>query len=87
MSPRSSGAISDPNDEHYGYNILITAYYAKTFKEAKVVSVCPGHNATNLNNYQGQGDPKEGAKIIVEVALQEKGESCQFVSRKRLLPW
>ncbi|KAF7364044.1 Short-chain dehydrogenase/reductase family protein [Mycena sanguinolenta] len=44
----------------------------------RVVSIDPGYNATNLNNYRGTMDPKDGCKVIVSAALEEGGKSGVF---------
>ncbi|KAJ6508415.1 hypothetical protein C8R45DRAFT_1208096 [Mycena sanguinolenta] len=53
----------------------------------RVVSICPGHNATNLNNYAGRMDPADGAKVIVEAALAKEGKSGVFFNKDGELKW
>ncbi|KAF7337831.1 Short-chain dehydrogenase/reductase family protein [Mycena venus] len=41
----------------------------------RVVSINPGYNATNLNNYRGTMDPQsDGCKVIVKAALEKEGK-------------
>ncbi|KAJ7784279.1 hypothetical protein B0H16DRAFT_1446518 [Mycena metata] len=47
----------------------------------RVVSVNPGYNATNLNNYAGTMDPADGCKIIVKTALEKEGRSGVFFDK------
>jgi hypothetical protein len=37
---------------------------------SRVVSICPGYNATNLNSYSGTQDPNIGAAGIVAAIIQ-----------------
>lgn len=52
-----------------------------------VVSLDPGYNATNLNGYSGNMDPKDGVKVIVKHALGKLGKSPGFYSNFGELPW
>jgi NAD(P)-dependent dehydrogenase (short-subunit alcohol dehydrogenase family) len=83
-------AIADQNNAAYqssktALNAL-TVLYAKDLRSAgiKVNAVCPGYRATDLNRglpYPGAGDPADGAKIAVELALiGDDGPSGEFVS-------
>ncbi|KAJ7131680.1 short-chain dehydrogenase/reductase SDR [Mycena crocata] len=53
----------------------------------RVVSICPGHNATNLNNYTGLMSPSEGCKIIVKTALEKEGRTAVFFNKDKDLEW
>ncbi|KAJ7742773.1 hypothetical protein B0H16DRAFT_1419458 [Mycena metata] len=56
----------------------------------RVVSICPGLNATNLNNYTdlpGAKDPADGCKIIVKTALEKEGESGVFFNKDGPFEW
>ncbi|KAK7048614.1 short-chain dehydrogenase/reductase family protein [Favolaschia claudopus] len=53
----------------------------------RVVSICPGFNATNMNNYTGVMDPADGCKVIVNTALAEEGKSGVFIDRNGEVPW
>ncbi|KAJ7088392.1 hypothetical protein B0H15DRAFT_949574 [Mycena belliarum] len=53
----------------------------------RVVSICPGFNATNLNRYTGTMHPSEGAKIIVKTALEKEGKSAMFIHAGGEYPW
>ena len=64
----------------------LTVLYAKELRSAgiKVNAVCPGYRATDLNRglpNPGAGDPADGAKIAVELALVgDDGPSGEFIS-------
>ncbi|KAF8139212.1 hypothetical protein K438DRAFT_1880474 [Mycena galopus ATCC 62051] len=53
----------------------------------RVVSINPGYNATNLNNYAGTMNPADGAKIIVESALAKTGKSAVFFDKDGEVKW
>ncbi|KAJ6585229.1 hypothetical protein B0H19DRAFT_1227716 [Mycena capillaripes] len=53
----------------------------------RVVSICPGYNATKLNNYTGTMSPAEGCKIIVQTALEKEGRTGVFFSKDGDAPW
>ncbi|KAJ7145284.1 short-chain dehydrogenase/reductase SDR [Mycena filopes] len=53
----------------------------------RVISICPGFNATNLNHYTGTMDPADGAKIIVSSALEKEGKSGVFINKDGPVEW
>ncbi|KAJ7823869.1 short-chain dehydrogenase/reductase SDR [Mycena olivaceomarginata] len=53
----------------------------------RVVSICPGFNATNLNNYAGTTAPSEGCKVIVKAALEKDGKTRVFIHKAGEYPW
>ncbi|KAJ6585279.1 hypothetical protein B0H19DRAFT_417688 [Mycena capillaripes] len=53
----------------------------------RVVSICPGFNATNLNKYTGTMDPKDGCKVIVAAALEKGGKSGVFFNKDGEVKW
>ncbi|KAJ7764559.1 short-chain dehydrogenase/reductase SDR [Mycena maculata] len=53
----------------------------------RVVSICPGYNATNLNNYAGTMSPSDGCKIIVKTALEKDGKSAAFIHQNGEYEW
>ncbi|KAJ6508414.1 short-chain dehydrogenase/reductase SDR [Mycena sanguinolenta] len=53
----------------------------------RVVSICPGYNATNMNNYAGTMDPADGCKVIVQTALDKDGKSGVFLDRNGEVQW
>jgi len=67
------------------------AYYAKKYPDWKVNTICPGYNATKLNDapLTEETDPKNGAIRCVEVVLQGKdGETGTYSNKKQgVLPW
>jgi NAD(P)-dependent dehydrogenase (short-subunit alcohol dehydrogenase family) len=68
-----------PTDPTQAYNTsksalnALTVHYAYILKKKKessrVVSVCPGYNATNLNNYGGTHPPSYGGAAIVRLVV------------------
>jgi len=54
----------------------------------KVNSVCPGHNATDMNGGVGAQHPAEGAKVVVRAAtLDADGPTGTFFDVNGTLPW
>jgi NAD(P)-dependent dehydrogenase (short-subunit alcohol dehydrogenase family) len=54
----------------------------------KVNSVCPGYNATDLNNNMGTQHPSEGAKVVVRAAtLDADGPSGSFFDVNGPVGW
>ncbi|KAJ7451613.1 hypothetical protein FB451DRAFT_1409700 [Mycena latifolia] len=53
----------------------------------RVVSICPGFNATNLNHYTGTMSPAEGCKVIVNAALEKEGRSGVFFDKDGDKKW
>ncbi|KAJ7467433.1 hypothetical protein B0H11DRAFT_2197348 [Mycena galericulata] len=53
----------------------------------RVVSVCPGLNKTNLNNYTGTKNPRDGCKVIVKEALAKEGKSSVFIHQDGEYVW
>ncbi|KAJ7451609.1 hypothetical protein FB451DRAFT_703133 [Mycena latifolia] len=53
----------------------------------RVISICPGFNATNLNQYTGTMSPAEGCKVIVNAALAKEGKSGVFINKDGSVKW
>ncbi|KAK6980764.1 short-chain dehydrogenase/reductase family protein [Favolaschia claudopus] len=53
----------------------------------RVVSICPGFNATNLNSYTGTMKPEDGCKVIVEAALAKEGKSGTYYNKDGDIKW
>ncbi|KAF7298802.1 Short-chain dehydrogenase/reductase family protein [Mycena indigotica] len=53
----------------------------------RVVSICPGFNATAINNYAGTMAPSDGCKIIVQTALEKEGRTGVFFNKDGDIPW
>ncbi|APR80159.1 short chain dehydrogenase [Minicystis rosea] len=54
----------------------------------KVNSVCPGYNATDMNNHTGTQHPSEGAKVVVRAAtLGADGPSGTFFDANGSVGW
>ncbi|KAJ6523517.1 hypothetical protein DFH09DRAFT_996895 [Mycena vulgaris] len=53
----------------------------------RVVSICPGFNATGLNNYTGTMSPADGCKIIVKAALETEGKTAVFIGQQGDVEW
>jgi NAD(P)-dependent dehydrogenase (short-subunit alcohol dehydrogenase family) len=49
---------------------LLTIDYARNWKgKVRINAICPGHCATNLNGFKGKKDPQDGAKVVLQVAV------------------
>ncbi|KAJ7653805.1 hypothetical protein B0H17DRAFT_993586 [Mycena rosella] len=53
----------------------------------RVVAICPGFNATNLNGFRAPGDPAVGCMVIVNSALEKTGRTGVFYNAKGDLAW
>ncbi len=54
----------------------------------KVNSVCPGHNATDMNGGVGAQHPAEGARVVVRAAtLDADGPTGTFFDVNGTVPW
>ncbi|KAF7360606.1 Short-chain dehydrogenase/reductase family protein [Mycena venus] len=53
----------------------------------RVVSICPGHNATRMTNYTAAMSPAEGCKVIVRTALEKGGKSGVFFDKDGEVKW
>lgn len=65
-------------------------HYAFKFKDDgwKVNATCPGHCATNLNDFHGRDTPQNGALNAVRLAtLGDDGETGTYSSREGELAW
>jgi NAD(P)-dependent dehydrogenase (short-subunit alcohol dehydrogenase family) len=56
----------------------ITCTLALTHPDIHVTILNPGFNATNLNNFTGPMDAKDGSMLIVQHALERTGKSPSF---------
>ncbi len=68
----------------------LTGWLAVEFKGTpiKINSVCPGYNATDLNNNLGTQHPSEGAKVVVHAAtLEADGPSGSFFDVNGPVGW
>ncbi|KAJ7136978.1 hypothetical protein C8R44DRAFT_869061 [Mycena epipterygia] len=52
----------------------------------RVVSICPGFTATNLNGYTGTAEPTEACEVIVSAALEKEGKSGVWFNKEGPLP-
>ena len=52
----------------------LTVEYAKAEPDARFYAASPGHCKTAFNGFRGTKDPLDGAKVVVELALAEKGK-------------
>ncbi|KAJ7490561.1 hypothetical protein FB451DRAFT_1513266 [Mycena latifolia] len=59
----------------------------KKGSEIRVVSICPGYNATKINNHTGTMSPAEGCKIIVKAALEKEGRTAIFYNKEGDFEW
>jgi NAD(P)-dependent dehydrogenase (short-subunit alcohol dehydrogenase family) len=51
----------------------LTLEMGKMYPEVKFYAANPGHCRTAFNGFRGKKDPVEGARVVVELALAEKG--------------
>ena len=68
----------------------ITAHFAVELRDTpiKVNAVCPGYNATDLNQHRGTQHPSEGAKVVVGAAtLDASGPTGTFFAAEGPRPW
>ncbi|KAK6438116.1 hypothetical protein LTR95_005689 [Oleoguttula sp. CCFEE 5521] len=71
---------------------VLTLEMSKSFQQVVFYAATPGHCSTALNGFRGKRDPEEGAGVIVELAVAEKGKySMGFWERvdgeMREVPW
>ncbi|KAM0450975.1 hypothetical protein ACHAO4_006368 [Trichoderma viride] len=69
---------------------MIMLHYAFKYKDAgwKINAACPGHCATNLNNYAGADTPESGALTAVRLAtLGDDGETGTFSNKEGIVAW
>ncbi len=92
---------ADPDYEYYPYKSLayntsksalnaITILFAYELRETniKINSADPGYCSTDLNGKTGPRTPKQGAKIIVELAtLSNNGSTCGFFDENGSIEW
>jgi len=92
---------ADPNYEYYPYKSLayntsksalnaLTILFAYELKETniKINSADPGYCSTDLNGKTGPRTPKQGAKVIVELAtLVKSGSTCGFFDENGSIEW
>ena len=82
LCPRYSSSKSAVN--------YITAFYARAYPDRKVNAVCPGLNATGLNNVGVTDDthPRNGAIRVCELVAEGKdGVSGTCSNKKGIIPW
>lgn len=68
----------------------LTAWLAVELRDTpvKVNSVCPGYNATDMNDHRGTQHPSEGAKVVVRAAtLPADGPSGSFLDADGPVAW
>ncbi|KAJ7134899.1 hypothetical protein C8R44DRAFT_771774 [Mycena epipterygia] len=53
----------------------------------RVVSICPGFNATRINGFSGTTSPAEGCKLVVNEALAKEGRTGVFYNKGGDLAW
>jgi NAD(P)-dependent dehydrogenase (short-subunit alcohol dehydrogenase family) len=90
---KESSSSNDPYDISKVYNSSktalnsITCTLAMRNPDLHVVSLDPGWIGTNLNNYAGPGDPKDGVKVVVQHVLKRTGKSPGFYGNEGEMPW
>jgi NAD(P)-dependent dehydrogenase (short-subunit alcohol dehydrogenase family) len=96
----SLGALTDPESEFYGVNVLgynssktalnaVTVSFAKALAASgvKVNSADPGYTKTDLNGHTGYRTVAQAAGIIVQLASATDSRTGTFINDKRTLPW
>jgi NAD(P)-dependent dehydrogenase (short-subunit alcohol dehydrogenase family) len=53
---------------------MLGVQFEKSHPEIPVQSVNPGYCKTEINDYSGFRDPKEGANVVIILAFSEKGK-------------
>ncbi|KAF8212789.1 hypothetical protein K438DRAFT_1957392 [Mycena galopus ATCC 62051] len=70
---------------------MLTVQWAQREKQKesgiRVISICPGHNVTNLSQYTGGNSPADGCKVIVKAALETEGRTGVFIHKAGDYPW
>ena len=51
----------------------LTLEFAKMYPDVDFYAANPGHCRTAFNGYRGKKDPVEGARVVVELVLADKG--------------
>lgn len=51
----------------------LTLEFARLYPEVRFCVVSPGHCRTGFNGVRGKKDPVEGARVVVELVMQEEG--------------
>ena len=54
----------------------LTLEFAKAWPDVRFYAASPGHCKTALNGFRGKKDPLEGARVVVELVLEE-GKGCR----------
>ncbi|GAA99788.1 uncharacterized protein L969DRAFT_95701 [Mixia osmundae IAM 14324] len=93
----SLGSTSNTSINLIGYNTSktamngVTVIHSRRLTGGRVIAVCPGFNATNLNDHNvNAGDPAEGARIIVRAIVEGKESDLQtgsYVNKSGPIAW
>lgn len=51
----------------------LTLEFARAHPEVEFCVASPGHCRTGFNGFRGKKNPGEGARVVVELVLAEKG--------------
>jgi len=74
---RTPGTFTPPWEMGYSVSKAalnrLTLEYMKLHPGISFYLVCPGHCSTGLNDFQGKKDPVDGARVVVELVLAERG--------------
>jgi NAD(P)-dependent dehydrogenase (short-subunit alcohol dehydrogenase family) len=58
---------------------LLTVDYARNFKgKVRINAINPGHVATALNGYTGRKSVKDGAKVVLQIAVSPEVETAGY---------
>ncbi|MCA1218586.1 SDR family NAD(P)-dependent oxidoreductase [Streptomyces sp. 8L] len=66
---------------------MLTLLYGQTHPDVAFCAVDPGYTATDLNGHRGFQTVAEGARTIVEAALNGRPPGSRFLSADGELPW
>ncbi|KAJ7085611.1 hypothetical protein C8R43DRAFT_1142497 [Mycena crocata] len=87
--PKDAGVVAYSSSKSALNNLTVQWALEEKKKGSgiRVVSICPGYNATKMNNYTGTMSPAEGCKIIVSTALEKEGRTAVFMSKNGDYEW
>ncbi|CAK5272172.1 unnamed protein product [Mycena citricolor] len=86
-APPVYGAYSASKSALNSFTLQWTIEEEQRKSGIRVVSICPGYNATNLNGHGGTKDPADGSMVIVKEALATEGESGRFFNEEGPIGW
>lgn len=73
--------------ESFGYVVKRASSASIETHSYEYISHETGYTSTNLNRYNGTGDPKDAGAWVTQVALDDKGETRAFFNKDGPLRW